>query len=98
MNLVSCLLCVFFVCFIFCSSSFYVIGVSVVVVGSEQTYARTRDYPIFSHLQVTTSPFARVRASLILILYSEKWLIINSSIFSISSTVFGEMHILSWRF
>ena len=98
MNLVSCLLCVFFVCFIFCSSSFYVIGVSVVVVGSEQTYARTRDYPLFSHLQVTTSPFARVRASLILILYSEKWLIINSSIFSISSTVFGEMHILSWRF
>ena len=56
-NYVSFFVCVF--CFIFRSSSFSVIGVSVVKVGGEQTYARSRDYQILSHRKVFS--FARAR-------------------------------------
>ena len=51
---------------------------------------------ILWHLQVTIFSFAR--ASRILILYYEKWLIINSAIFSNSCPVIAEMHLLSQRF
>ena len=54
--------------------------------------------PNLSRLQVTIFSFARERASLILILYYEKCLIINSAIFSNSCPVIAEMHILSRRF
>lgn len=88
----------FFLFVLFCqfrSSSFSVIGVSVMVVGGN---SRTHDHVItkFSRiLQVTIFFFARARASLILILYYGKWLIINSAIFSNSCPVIAEMHILS---
>ena len=88
----------FFLFVLFCqfrSSSFSVIGVSVMVVGGN---SRTQDHVItkFSRiLQVTIFFFARARASLILILYYGKWLIINSTIFSNSCPVIAEMHILS---
>ena len=68
MNLVYFLF-LFLSSFVFRSSSFSVIGVSVVVVGGERPNARSRDYHIFSHVQVTIFSFARARASLILILY-----------------------------
>ena len=95
MNFVSFL---FFLFVLFCqfrSSFFSVIGVSVMVVGGN---SRTHDHVItkFSRiLQVTIFFFARARASLILILYYGKWLIINSAIFSNSCPVIAEMHILS---
>ena len=58
-------------------------------------YARSRDYQIFSHLQVIIFSFARARALLILILYYKKWLIINNALFSNSCTVIAEMPISS---
>ena len=64
----------------------------------KQSNARSRDYEIFSHFTGYHFFFARARASLILILYYGKWLIINSAIFSNSCPVIAEMHILSQRF
>ena len=94
------LLSFFFLFVLFCqfrSSFFSVIGVSVMVVGGN---SRTHDHVItkFSRILQVTIFFARARASLILILYYGKWLIINSAIFSNSCPVIAEMHILSLRF
>ena len=61
----------------------------------KQSNARSRDYEIFSNLTGYHFFFARERASLILILYYGKWLIINSAIFSNSCPVIAEMHILN---
>ena len=94
MNFVSFL---FFLFVLFCqfrSSSFSVIGVSVMVVEGN---SRTHDHGItkFSRILQVIFFFARARASLILILHYGKWLIINSVIFSNSCPVIAEMHILS---
>ena len=72
------------------------LSASVQCYKGEQPNARLSDYQILSRLQVTIFSFAR--ASRILILYYEKWLIINSAIFSNSCPVIAEMHILSQRF
>ena len=64
-------------------------------------YSRTHGHVITKFSCIYRLPFfsfARARASLILILYCEKWLIINSVILLNSCTVVAEMHILSWRF
>ena len=75
----------FFLFVLFCqfrSSSFSVIGVSVMVVGGN---SRTHDHVITKFLAPTLIP----------ILYYGKWLIINSAIFSNSCPVIAEMHILN---
>ena len=83
-----------FVSFALALSPFSVIGVSVMVVGRN---SRTHDHVItkFSRIYRFNFCFARARASLTLILYYGKWLIINSAIFSNSCPVIIEMHILS---
>ena len=95
-----------FFCFVFRSCSFSVIGVSVVVVGRGRGRRRGERPRMHGHVITKFSRiyrlpfffFARARAWLILILYYEKRLIINSAIFSNSCTVISEIHILSWRF
>ena len=69
-----------FVSFALALSPFSVIGVSVMVVGGN---SRTHDHVItkFSRIYRFNFCFARARASLTLILYYGKWLIINSAIF-----------------
>ena len=90
----------FFFLVLFCqfhSSSFSFLCYRCQCNGSrgKQSNARSRDYEIFSHFTGYHFFFARARASLILILYYGKWLIINSAIFSNSCPVIAEMHILS---
>ena len=82
MNFVSFLFCFVLFCQ-FRSSSFSFLCYRCQSNGSrgKQSNERSRDYEIFSHLQVTLFFFARARASLILILYYGKWIIINSTIF-----------------
>ena len=67
--------------------------------GSRGVNRRTHGYVITKISRIYRLPFfscfARARASLILILYNKKWLIINSAIFSNSFTVFAEMNILT---
>ena len=100
MNLVSFLSFFFFAFVLFCLSLQLFLCYRRQSSGSrgERPNARSSDYQFFLHVQVTIFSFERARASLILILYYEKWLIINSAILLNSCTVIAEMHILSWRF
>ena len=94
MNFVSFLF-VFVVVFSF-ALALSLLSASVQCYKGEQPNARSRDYQILSRLQVTIFSFAR--ALRILILYYEKWLIINSAIFSHSCPVIAEMNLVSQRF
>ena len=82
MNFVSFLFFLFcFVSFALALSPFFVIGVKVMVVGGD---SRANDHMITKFSRIYRLPFfffARARASLILILYYGKWLIVNSAIF-----------------